>query len=613
MRTVFSKKILIVTCAFLFLIFLAGSRPSPVQAHNAAAGNCTHANNDWTDCWEEDYCSAGDIVNDGTRCFTSPTYEGALAQCNVGETPYDELIGSTTYWHCGCGSIPPSAGGPTATHVTDGCSVQLTPSCTTSPNLTATWKYAPYSTSLRTIGANSCTAYIQAGTCTYTISNSCNQTTQSNITTLGSCGAIQDGGAYRLVINRLYSDPLQSGIITVNCPSAPAPADPAPADPAPPGTLSAPTNLIGDCGNIARQLTLGWTGVIRAASYSLRVRKVSDSSIIINNRNIGDVTAYITPTTDSIIPGQSYDWWVRAVDSSGTSGTEASGIPIICAPLIEPPSPPPIPASCTTMSLVYNTGGNPPVVSPISLTSTGTTSRTRTILVRGVNTAVTECDGTRPLEEITWEKGIMLDATTWGLILPTDNRFNIISLNPQGTSCLDSVLDKLTGNAGNIWAGSATGTVTVKITDPGRGNAGDPNYCPSQSRYITVGVIAPVVVPPPGGTPSPPVDPPPPPPPGAPPETYSIQGYVYVDSNNNGTKELSESCLDGDITVQLGPPAGVALPSGLVTTPTYRQQADCTPIYNFDNLPAGTYTVTIQGVPSNQDLLEPRSYRIRVP
>lgn len=611
MRTVFSKKILIVTCAFLFLIFLAGSRPSPVQAHNAAAGNCTHANNSWTYCWEEDYCSAGDIVNDGTSCFTSTTYDGALAQCNVGETPYDELIGQTTYWHCGCGSVPPSAGGPTATHVTDGCSAQLTPSCDPSPNLTATWKYAPYSTALRTIGANSCTAYIQAGICTHTISNSCNQTTQPNITTLGdSCGNVRDGGAYKLVINRPYSDPLQSTIATVNCPAEPiVPPVVVPPPPAP-GSLLAPTNLIGACGNIAQQLTLGWTGVEGAASYSLKVRKVSDNSTIINNRNIGNVTAYITPDTtpdtDSIIPGQSYDWWVSAVDSSGTLGTEAQGTRINCASLPPTPPTPPMPATCTNMSLVYNTGN--PVPPTISLTSTGRTSRTRMILVRGVNTAVTQCPAIRrPLEEITWEKGIMINATTWAPLPLTDDRFHIINLNPGPNGCLDPVADKIFGDEGNIWAGSATGTVVVKITDPGTAT------CPSQSRYITVGVIAPVVVPPPGGTPSPPAAPPPPPPPDAPPETYSIQGYVYVDSNNNGTKELSESCLDGDVTVRLGPPAGVTLPVGLDTTPTYRQQADCTPIYNFDNLPAGTYTVTIQGVPPNQDLLEPRLFRIRVP
>ena len=112
-------------------------------------------------------------------------------------------------------------------------------------------------------------------------------------------------------------------------------------------------------------------------------------------------------------------------------------------------------------------------------------------------------------------------------------------------------------------------------------------------------IPTPTTGPPPA--PAPTSTPAPTPTPGGP-QTYSIKGYTFIDTNQNGIKDSGETCYNGNVTVSL---------SG-VGSQTYIQDSACINLYSFINLAAGTYTVSFVSIPQHS-LTTPSSVTVTVP
>jgi len=71
--------------------------------------------------------------------------------------------------------------------------------------------------------------------------------------------------------------------------------------------------------------------------------------------------------------------------------------------------------------------------------------------------------------------------------------------------------------------------------------------------------------------------------------SYTVNGFVFTDTNSNGIKDSTESCYAGAVTVHL---------SGPTSKPDiqYTQDSSCTSQYTFSGLAAGNYTITITPV-----------------
>lgn len=86
---------------------------------------------------------------------------------------------------------------------------------------------------------------------------------------------------------------------------------------------------------------------------------------------------------------------------------------------------------------------------------------------------------------------------------------------------------------------------------------------------------------------------------------YSIEGSIFIDSNDNGTKDPSETCFNGTTIISISV-------SG--TTPiTYTQDLDCQNEYRFNNISAGSYTLTLTPIVGFSSTNEAWNIAVTVP
>lgn len=128
----------------------------------------------------------------------------------------------------------------------------------------------------------------------------------------------------------------------------PVPVDPVPSPPVVPPT--APTGLISTCAPEATHATLKWETFPGATGYALRVDHQANNSpgcsdgwfcdgsdVLENNHTLTDYQV-------TIVPGDTYAWWVHAITTSGY--TPASGATFVCTvdiPVVPPIVPPVLP------------------------------------------------------------------------------------------------------------------------------------------------------------------------------------------------------------------------------------------------------------------------------
>ncbi len=68
---------------------------------------------------------------------------------------------------------------------------------------------------------------------------------------------------------------------------------------------------------------------------------------------------------------------------------------------------------------------------------------------------------------------------------------------------------------------------------------------------------------------------------------YTVTGIVFIDRNGSGTRDGTEQCYNGQVTVRL------YLGGNLRNATTFTQDASCSQKYTFSGLAVGTYQITI--------------------
>lgn len=75
---------------------------------------------------------------------------------------------------------------------------------------------------------------------------------------------------------------------------------------------------------------------------------------------------------------------------------------------------------------------------------------------------------------------------------------------------------------------------------------------------------------------------------------YTVTGYVFIDTNQDGFRNAVEKCYAGNIKVTISIPGRQPV--------VYDQDVDCANKYSFENVPTGTYTLTIEPIPSYRSI-----------
>lgn len=86
-------------------------------------------------------------------------------------------------------------------------------------------------------------------------------------------------------------------------------------------------------------------------------------------------------------------------------------------------------------------------------------------------------------------------------------------------------------------------------------------------------------------------------------KTYTIEGFVFVDTNPDGVMRSYEKCYEGSVTIEI---------LGSEHKTTYTQDVSCFSKYTFTGLRAGSYTVSANPIPP-YEFTTPSSVTVTVP